>query len=1387
MKKINIREALLNMDRATDCEFDLTSLYEACDLDDKKKEKLVQYIDAYDIDATNKFLSNEASGQGLMEEVSDDLTEDEFKDIMGEAVVHMTDETTFNPLVRTQSLKVGDMVYDEDTGHKCKVLNIINDGKYSKQIALGDTVNQRTYTQISGNNALWEVAVEGDSTHQVDDDVDIELHSPTELLSEKAVNEELWDTYRANELVTYYLDGGDYATLELCYIIMNQMKEEGRKLPYNITDFFDAVYKAVDEYNKQFEDDSISESVSCNSFNKDMSRDDMLKAITTATSHRQLRGVYNKDKWDEYIYYCGANSIEELDTGEIKEFYDKIKDYLRKYEADMPFNLLDMFDLIDDDGNIKESLKESISWNSLNGAEQSAAEKAVQSIQYNGIEVEYAVQRACSEVAYGNVEPEYEDDDLYGEEANYDKVLDYVKSYLGINSKNESVVGDKCGTPTENTDDKPITAYKDELELFLRDKHFSFEFDVPRDDTLVIDIEGDWKHDHLYLDTLVRDFFADKGLTVISYSYVTEEDGSDYYRANHCYKFDKPAEYDALVLSLQESIGIGSLVTHVDDAEPTRGVVYKVKDGVATVCVGGNPDDIVEVPLDKLQLDEGFFGDLGKVAKAGAKAVGKKLGVDKVVKPVADKVTDKIKNSKTVQDVVKTAKGTETYMRYKDGKDYKSVLANIRMAKSPEEIEAVTQQVQDLQSSGKLHNNNQMTVLLKQLSDRKYQLGIKDEPVTPSRPAGGNTSDKLKDLWDKYKNDSSNQASQTSKVKPVRLKGAGNAQSSARNSQNGSVQSKLPPKKVTNVKTVNGQKVCGSCNTPITESMVGELRDIFCVDCDTVTSQTYKGSFKDGYQTLGRYICTRCGCENNDEVMTEAVQVPQEIVDTGFKKGDRVQLDTGETAMVIEDQSLEDDRVSVEIEGMGTKKYVFPETLTQLKESIVKRIVNTNCTNCGKEVDISVEFDGISYNQKPDIQVFRCPECGEVSDYTEKSKPITEENIVESYDNTVELEYKNLTVVRHTRPKSWNRWTDGDDWDEHETTMDWTLSVPEEDVITFIIEYCLEDDEFPGIDWGNMSDEELTKLIGDNFDELFNKYETRILDYWEDEAVEDATTAYVNDPDYYDGGYDWYEENVDVQDKDSIKESITSELIDEYAYEYGLTKKEAKAQISKIPAAERKKWLDLLKKGRQADGKASFNEDLRVYKESDLTDFVFWSGAKDTVKYLSDEQLRQIAATLEDAYPDGMTETEINDFFWFEDDTIAEWLGYDSFEALMEDSDLDESIEEAAVLDRPKKSVANVHTHKGSFSGIIDAHIDELNDMINSGAKPMEFVRKINGWIEDADLTKANLAYAQDALRKMMTMRSTMQVGQYIWNIRLKAEDPNLASIDSAPKKRTSK
>ena len=71
---------------------------------------------------------------------------------------------------------------------------------------------------------------------------------------------------------------------------------------------------------------------------------------------------------------------------------------------------------------------------------------------------------------------------------------------------------------------------------------------------------------------------------------------------------------------------------------------------------------------------------------------------------------------------------------------------------------------------------------------------------------------------------------------------------------------------------------------------------------------------------------------------------------------------------------------------------------------------------------------------------------------------------------------------------------------------------------------------------------------------------------------------------------------------------------------------------------------------------------MKVYKEINLRNFKFWSGAKDNAGTLTNEQLDKVDSILEELYPYGMNETEINNFFGFGFDTIREWLGIEKEE-----------------------------------------------------------------------------------------------------------------------------
>lgn len=76
---------------------------------------------------------------------------------------------------------------------------------------------------------------------------------------------------------------------------------------------------------------------------------------------------------------------------------------------------------------------------------------------------------------------------------------------------------------------------------------------------------------------------------------------------------------------------------------------------------------------------------------------------------------------------------------------------------------------------------------------------------------------------------------------------------------------------------------------------------------------------------------------------------------------------------------------------------------------------------------------------------------------------------------------------------------------------------------------------------------------------------------------------------------------------------------------------------------------------------------MKIYKEESLSNFEFWSGARDRAKYITCKEFDTIESILEELYPDGIDETTINGMFWFEENIIAKWLGYSDFEELIED------------------------------------------------------------------------------------------------------------------------
>lgn len=73
---------------------------------------------------------------------------------------------------------------------------------------------------------------------------------------------------------------------------------------------------------------------------------------------------------------------------------------------------------------------------------------------------------------------------------------------------------------------------------------------------------------------------------------------------------------------------------------------------------------------------------------------------------------------------------------------------------------------------------------------------------------------------------------------------------------------------------------------------------------------------------------------------------------------------------------------------------------------------------------------------------------------------------------------------------------------------------------------------------------------------------------------------------------------------------------------------------------------------------------MKYTQECSLEDFEAWSGGRDTLDTLIEKgDCDAVESLIEEIYFDELpTETEVNDFLWFERDTIAEHLGYNDWE-----------------------------------------------------------------------------------------------------------------------------
>ena len=67
---------------------------------------------------------------------------------------------------------------------------------------------------------------------------------------------------------------------------------------------------------------------------------------------------------------------------------------------------------------------------------------------------------------------------------------------------------------------------------------------------------------------------------------------------------------------------------------------------------------------------------------------------------------------------------------------------------------------------------------------------------------------------------------------------------------------------------------------------------------------------------------------------------------------------------------------------------------------------------------------------------------------------------------------------------------------------------------------------------------------------------------------------------------------------------------------------------------------------------------MKVYQEISIRDFKAWSGAVDTKdKIIANDKEDEFDALIEEFYPDGIDETQLNDILWFDNEWVFECLG----------------------------------------------------------------------------------------------------------------------------------
>lgn len=99
-------------------------------------------------------------------------------------------------------------------------------------------------------------------------------------------------------------------------------------------------------------------------------------------------------------------------------------------------------------------------------------------------------------------------------------------------------------------DNSPYKELTEDVLNYIADNKLYPNDVYPTKDGFVIDIAGDWKHEHVRLNLLLKQYFTDNGIIATINTVPTSDDGSDYYEGNHIVR----------ILSINESLQLNESV-----------------------------------------------------------------------------------------------------------------------------------------------------------------------------------------------------------------------------------------------------------------------------------------------------------------------------------------------------------------------------------------------------------------------------------------------------------------------------------------------------------------------------------------------------------------------------------------------------------------------------------------------------------------------------------------------------------------------------------------------------------------------------------------------------------------------------------------------------------